>query len=205
MKFKHEMKRAAAYAEDLTVHCAQYKFVPTTGRNCPPPPHKRRKTCKGVKANVQRKRDGVANSATFDYDDDKVHVNLHNKVHNNSSAPSTSFSTKSHKSGSFHVGLFGQIQNLLKCSGCGNSFTAVHRKPPHDLILKNFHYRRYINKSGVQVKSPHLPAAYYHLKLNCTRRVEPRMELSDIIVHDELLQLLTNGHKQLLMQFGVQC
>jgi hypothetical protein len=176
-------------------------FVPNTGKHCPPP--KRRKTINAVNESTPDK--GQSKTYTIDGIDDGEGMNLQNISPINQKVNPARLGADTHKSASFHVALFGQIQNIRKCYGCGSVFTAVHRKQPHDLILKSFGHRRYTNKDGVQMNSRIIQACYYHLNLNCTRRIEPRMELSDIIVHAEIRQFLTDVHKTYLLQFGIQC
>jgi len=106
--------------------------------------------------------------------------------------------------GAFHLTLFGVIKNVKRCYGCGKAFSRQHLKSPHDLILKHFCHRQYRNKDGVEVVSPMSQAAYFHLNLDCARKIEPNMEREDIIVHSEIRQKLTEKHKQLLVGFGIK-
>jgi hypothetical protein len=80
----------------------------------------------------------------------------------------------------------------------------LHKKVPHDLILKYFCKRQYLNKDGVRVTTPSQQACYFHLNLDCARKVEPRMELTDIIIHSEIREFLTERYIQFLAQFGVK-
>jgi len=103
----------------------------------------------------------------------------------------------------FHITFFGIVTNLKKCYGCGTAFNAKHTKPPHDIILKYFCRRQYTNKQGANAIARNMQAAYFHLNLDCARKVEPLMELTDIILHSEVRDCLTEKHKELLVQFGV--
>jgi hypothetical protein len=78
------------------------------------------------------------------------------------------------------------------------------QKEPHDLILKYFCRREYTNKEGVKVLTPSPQACYFHFNLDCARKTEPRMECTDIIVHDEMRQCLTRKHRKFLLNFGVR-
>lgn len=104
----------------------------------------------------------------------------------------------------FHIILFASIINLRKCYGCGKHFKDKHKHEPHDVILKHYCHRRYKNKDGIYTMSKELQAAYFHMKLDCTRKVEPHMELSDVIIHEEVLGDLSDGHKAVLLKFGVR-
>ena len=97
-----------------------------------------------------------------------------------------------------------EVKNLKKCYGCGLAFTAKHTKPPHDMILKTFCYRKFKNKDGLDAISPKQQAAYCHFNVDCARKIAPRMEISNIILHSEVRELLTPVHTKYLMQFGVK-
>lgn len=72
------------------------------------------------------------------------------------------------------------------------------------MILKHFCHREYKNDQGKIVQSPTVQAAYFHLKLDCARKVVTNMELSDIIIiHDEMKKSLSTGHKETLRKFGL--
>lgn len=74
---------------------------------------------------------------------------------------------------------------------------------PNDVILKHFCHRRYRDGDGKFTETKSLKAAYFHLKLDCVRKVVPQMELSHVIINDEISQVLTDGHKKLLQKFGL--
>ena len=96
-----------------------------------------------------------------------------------------------------------QILNLKICYGCKREFVNRNRSPPHDLILRHYCQRTYKNKDGVLKIAKEPTAAYFHLKLDCARRTAPTMELSDIVIHDEIRGHLSPGHKQVLVNFGI--
>jgi hypothetical protein len=86
-----------------------------------------------------------------------------------------------------------------------HAFKEAHKKIPNDLLFKYFCRCDYTNKEGQRVLTPSPQACYYfHFKLDCARKVEPAMERTDIIVHDELRKCLKNQHKQRLRSFGLQ-
>lgn len=188
--YKQQLKRAAAYAADLAASRADInlfnnKYVPLNGRHCPPV--KRRKYLQ------QQPRVNEKTKTTKRNPEVDISLSHKKKCMRKTTKQSTTF----------HVVLFNKVANLKRCYGCGKVFSAVHRKPPHDLILKNYCHRQYINKQGVPAASPNTQACYYHLNLNCTRRIEPNMELTDIIVHSEIKEMLTEGHRNLLETFGI--
>lgn len=104
----------------------------------------------------------------------------------------------------FHVILSGTIFNLKRCYGCGKEFKTKYKTEPHDVILKHYCHRRYKDKNGNFVLSTQLQAAYFHLRLDCTRKVDPQMELRDVIIHGEIADALTTQHKDVLRKFGVR-
>ena len=78
-----------------------------------------------------------------------------------------------------------------------------HRNAPKDMVLRHYCLRTYKNKKGMQKKSKEPTAAYFHLKLDCARRIVPDMEISDIVIHDEIMAHLSPGHKDVLTKFGL--
>ncbi|CAC5394962.1 unnamed protein product [Mytilus coruscus] len=103
----------------------------------------------------------------------------------------------------FHVILCGTIFNLRKCYGCGKDFKNKHKVEPNDLILKHYCYRRYKDKNGNNTVSRVLQAAYFHLKLDCTRKEVPTMEIDDVIIHEEVANSLSDRHKNTLRKFEI--
>jgi hypothetical protein len=51
--------------------------------------------------------------------------------------------------------------------------------------------------------SHQLQAAYFHLNLNCIRKVLPEMELEHIIIHAEVVATLDDGQRRVLKKFGL--
>ena len=98
--------------------------------------------------------------------------------------------------------LFGSITNLKKCYGCGKAFSKKQQKTPNDVIIKNFCNRKYF-KAGKEVLSHNVQAAYFHLNLNCVRKMFPKLETEDIIVHDEQRSKLTEERIFVLLNFGI--
>lgn len=109
----------------------------------------------------------------------------------------------SHHSLSFHLKFFGSIINLKVCYGCKKTFKDKHKREPNDMILQYYCHRTFRDKQGNIRQSKNLQAAYFHLNLDCVRRVVPRMELSDIIINTDVEQRLTDGHKNVLMKIGL--
>ena len=103
----------------------------------------------------------------------------------------------------FHLVLYSQVRNLKMCYGCGKAFTDKFKTAPNDLILKHFCHRKYKDKKGNMKISKEPQAAYFHLKLDCTRKLSPCMELSDIILHEEIRSNLSDDHINLLKNFGL--
>ena len=101
-----------------------------------------------------------------------------------------------------HVVMFGTITNLKKCYGCGSKFSNKHKTAPHNLLLQHFCKRKFI-KDKQEVESHNTQAVYFHLNLNCGRKVLPSLEVKDVIVHDEIRDILTKEQKNVLEKFGI--
>ena len=79
------------------------------------------------------------------------------------------------------------------------------RNPPNDLILKRFDFRKYVSPlSKQQKRSSTLQSTYFHLNKDCVRRIFPRFEVNDIIIHEETTQQLSVGHKSILQKMGLE-
>lgn len=97
----------------------------------------------------------------------------------------------------FHVTFLAGL--VRKCYGCGQEFSQRNRTPPHDIILKTYDYRQYVSpKSKTQKRTVNMQNAYFHLNVDCVRRRYPNFELEHIIIHNEISQQLTDGHKEVL-------
>ena len=103
-----------------------------------------------------------------------------------------------------HLVLFEKIKNLKKCYGCAKNFANKHTIPPHDIILQHFTKRKYRKQNGEEAFSTNVQAVYFHLNLTCVRKAVPTMEIDDVIIHDDVKYLLTEGHKSLLCNFGIE-
>jgi hypothetical protein len=177
LHYKQQMRQAEAFAEEVETQTEQrIPFVPKTGTHRPPDTKKR----KSVLAVHQK---GLAHQP------------------NSSNRPSQKSAPE--KIDHFHITFFGKVKNLKKCYGCGLAFTKKHTKPPHDLLLKTFCHRQYKNKEGVNTMSPKRQAVYCHFNLDCARKIEPRMEATNIILHAEVREAITPLHIHFLMRFGV--
>ncbi len=56
---------------------------------------------------------------------------------------------------------------------------------------------------GSESVSAAVQATYFHLNKNCVRKVIPLFEIADIVIHDEVINTLSEGQKQVLQNFGV--
>jgi hypothetical protein len=102
-----------------------------------------------------------------------------------------------------HLAFFSGVTNLKVCYGCKKQFADKYKKKPHNIILKHFCRRSYKDKEGVTKQSKTLQAAYFHLNMDCVRKVVPHAEVTDVIVHEEIKRRLTEGHKKFIQQFGI--
>ena len=218
LQFKDGMKRARAYSDEIgriNEICQPTKFVPIHGKHRPPEKRRNKQPDKPVP-----KHTGVISCEDSEDSNDQPEKHLtnqpmpkkkigkhtskmHSRIKNVTSKTNKKASTNQTTSedGVFHLTFFDRIPNLKKCYGCGNNFKPIHKKPPHDLILKHFCHRRYVNKEGINVKSTRLQAAYFHLNMDCARKAVPHMEKSDVKLHSEIQALLTEKHRNLLDQF----
>ena len=102
----------------------------------------------------------------------------------------------------FHVTFFASVINLKKCYGCGKNFKEKYKREPYDVILKHYCHRKYRTPDGKD-RMTDLTAAYFHLKMDCARIVQPMTELTDIIINNEVLNALSEGQKSQLRKFGI--
>ena len=94
---------------------------------------------------------------------------------------------------------------IKKCYGCGQVFSPGMRSPPNDLILKRFDFRKYKSPgSKTEKRSQVLQNTYFHLNRDCVRRICPRFEVNDIIIHQETIEQLCIGHKNILRNLGLE-
>ena len=98
--------------------------------------------------------------------------------------------------------IFSQVTNLKKCYGCNKNFSKIYKKEPKDMVLQLFCKRKYV-KDGKERTSKNLQAAYFHMNLNCIRKIEPDIETDVILVHHEVRKLLTAKHVELARKFGI--
>ena len=103
----------------------------------------------------------------------------------------------------FHLAFYHMVLNLKRCYGCKKEFSDRNKKPPNDVIIKHFCHRVYKNANGVETITKNLQAAYFHLNLNCIRKVVPNMELRHILINDDVKEHLSVEHKMVLRKFGL--
>ena len=85
------------------------------------------------------------------------------------------------------------------CYGCD----AAIRAPAHDVILQLYCNRVYKNKNRESCVAAKRSACYFHLNLECARKAVPRMELRDIVLHDETRPACSQEQINKLLRFGV--
>jgi hypothetical protein len=188
--YKANMNRAKGFAKEIHLQSSLSRppfYVPTSGVHRPP------------------------NSRKKSFLKQKTAVKASHPVASQGSAPAAptgagkqkQCNTPSVQNASFQLVFFNGVRGLKKCYECSKLFAAKHRKIPNDLILQHYCHRRYQNNEGIHVMSKKLQSAYCHLNLNCARMIRPEMELSDIIIHDEVRNLLTAKHEAILSKFGI--
>jgi hypothetical protein len=98
----------------------------------------------------------------------------------------------------FHIVLQKHHQLVKKCYGCKGIVT-----PKKEIILQNFCQREYFERSKMaNCLSPNKQAVYFHLNLDCIRKVYPTMEISDVVLHDEVRSELSSNNFSVLAKFG---
>jgi len=91
------------------------------------------------------------------------------------------------------------------CYGCRRRFADRYSKPPRDVIIRRFMNRRYEDKkTGIVKKSSKVSATYFHLNMNCVRKVTPCVNIKDLFVHDEVWPHLTGERVSILQKFGLE-
>lgn len=99
----------------------------------------------------------------------------------------------------FHIALLSKHPAVVKCYGCD----AAIRAPAHDVILQLYCNRVYKNKNRESCVAAKRSACYFHLNLECARKAVPRMELRDIVLHDETRPACSQEQINKLLRFGV--
>ena len=82
-----------------------------------------------------------------------------------------------------------------------------YSKAPRDVIIRKFLYRTYTDRiTGVKKKSSTKSAAYFHLNMDCVRKVAPAANIRDIMVHDEVRPILVGDEdrQSVLRTFGIE-
>jgi len=93
---------------------------------------------------------------------------------------------------------------VKSCYGCKRSFAQCYSKPPKDIIIRRFMQRQYKDgKTGVMMKSPRKSAAYFHMNINCLRKVTPHVNVKDVFVHEEIWPYLTGQRGARVKEFGL--
>ena len=60
-----------------------------------------------------------------------------------------------------------------------------------------------LKQKNKETKTKNLQAAYFHLNINCIRKVVPNMELRHIVVNDGVKEHLSDEQKMVLRKFGL--
>ncbi len=86
----------------------------------------------------------------------------------------------------FHVKFFRSIINLKICYGCKKIVQRYIQKAAERFNIATFCYRMYKDKYGNNCCTKYLTSTYFHMKLDCVRKIAPRMEISDIVINEEV-------------------
>ena len=101
----------------------------------------------------------------------------------------------------YHLCLKGAA--VKSCYGCKQSFAQCYSQPPKDIIVRRFVQRQYKDmKTGLMMKS-RKSAAYFHLNINCLRKVTAHVNVKDVFVHDEMWPHLTGQRRARVKEFGL--
>jgi len=223
------MKQAHAFGDEIVGGAAAMdKFLPTSGIHRPPT--KRRKVKNTTKiapsAPISSNSQPVAAHVTSDVQRQPKRKRITKRI--NPANPSTDAPSKavssncvpsncdascdvsSHcvlpsscvpcdSSEMFHVTLRIAHPMVKKCYGCERAI-----KCGHDILLEHFCHRQFYKKSsGTRCVTPMKTAAYFHLNLQCVRKIKATMELCHVLVHDEVRAKLTADQVQNLKKFGL--
>ena len=94
---------------------------------------------------------------------------------------------------------------VKSCYGCKQTFADCYSKPPKDVIIRRFMMRQYKDKkTGLVTKSSKVSAAYFHLNMDCIRKVTPRVNMKDLFIHDEVWPHLNQERLTRLQKLGLQ-
>ena len=90
------------------------------------------------------------------------------------------------------------------CYGCKQRFAQCYNRPPKDIIIRRFMHRRYKDhETGTYKRASKSTATYFHLNMDCIRKVTSSSNVKDIIVHDEVWPLLFGERVNRLRTFGM--
>jgi len=90
------------------------------------------------------------------------------------------------------------------CYGCKQRFADCYNRPPKDIIIRRFMHRKYTDSHISTIKRARKSsAAYFHLNMDCIRKVTSSANVTDIVVHDEVWSLLLGKHVSRLQDFGM--
>ena len=89
---------------------------------------------------------------------------------------------------------------IQKCLGCRKPFDRKKQVLLPDLIFKLMAIRPYpVGDQYFDKESP----AFFHLNMGCLRMHNPRLQVKDVIIYDELLIMLKDEQKEQLTVCGL--
>jgi len=94
---------------------------------------------------------------------------------------------------------------VKSCYGCKKRFADCYNRPPRDIIIRRLMHGNYtgVNVGGTMKRSRKSSAAYFHLNMDCIRKVTASVNVTDIVVHDEVWSLLFGERICRLHDFGM--
>ena len=94
---------------------------------------------------------------------------------------------------------------MKSCYGCRKRFAECYNRPPRDIIIRRLMHENYrgVHVGGTIKKSRKSSAAYFHLDMDCIRKVTASANVTDIVVHEEVWSLLFGERIRRLQEFGM--
>jgi len=93
---------------------------------------------------------------------------------------------------------------LRTCYGCKQRFAECYSIPPKDIIIRRFMRRAYKDsQTGTTKRATRMSATYFHLNMDCVRKVTSSANVKDIMVHDEVWPLLIGERVSRVQKFGM--
>ena len=91
---------------------------------------------------------------------------------------------------------------ISRCQGCRGVIDKNVLKEPRDMCLRIQDFKSYTDPKTKKVKTSY-GNIYFHLDLKCLQRKYPQAILEHIVISDDTLSLLSDGHLKYLKKAGL--